>query len=106
VNVLSSGERTNKSWIISEVGNAAKFDLVVVSDEKGTSLFGYESSSKNSTLIRAHRNVVQVWLVTTESTRSGHGLIKRGVDTAINSNFTKKTFPIRRTQLFNFAIPK
>jgi hypothetical protein len=34
VNVLPSGERANETRVISEMGNAPEFDLVVVSNEK------------------------------------------------------------------------
>ena len=67
--------------------NASEFDLVVVSDHQFTTRLGHKRCSKNSPLVGASWDVVQVWLIAAKSTSARHGLIERGMNTIVGCYF-------------------
>ena len=76
-------KRLQHPWILAEVRNDAKFNLVVVRDQHLPPRLGTKGVPKPATLTRANRDVVQVGGLGREPSRAGHGLVKRGVDAAV-----------------------
>ena len=60
VDVLTAGERLDQAWVVSEVGDTAQLDLVVVGDEQLEARRGHERLAEAAAELGAHGDVVQV----------------------------------------------
>ncbi|CAB4657321.1 unannotated protein [freshwater metagenome] len=106
VNVLARFKRTDQTWIFRQVCDATEFDLVVVGDEERVALRGNKCLAEFAPEFTAHRNVVKVRSVGTETTCSRNRLVESRMNAAIGCNFGKESFAIGGTKLLDLAIGK
>ena len=104
VDVGAAAERFDQAWVSREVGDAAQLDLVVVGDEQLVTRRRNERLAELTTLIAAHRDVVQVGLVAAEPSGARHGLVERRMDATVGGDLGHQAGAVRAAQLLHLAV--
>ena len=83
MDVLVVLESLQHRCITADVGNQTQFDLGVIRRQKGMLIITRDESAAHfGTFGGAHRNVLQVGVIRTQTARGSQCLIERGMDAA------------------------
>ena len=104
MDVLTTRERINETGVLCEVGDTAQLDLVVVRDGEHVAGPRNEGLAELASLLAAHRDVVQVWLVGTQAAGAGDGLVEGGVNAPIRCHLCKQTLAVGGAKLLELAV--
>ena len=94
MNVYRIGEGFDQTRIICKVGDATKFDLVVIGNHEQVAIGRHKCCAKDLSFIRTDWDVVQVWLIATEPSSSGNHLVEGCMNSSVFSHRLKQALAI------------
>ena len=105
MDVLTLGEGLHEHVIARKVGKHAQLDLRIVGADQQVFLFDRDEGATDAlALLRAHRDVLQIWRCARETTCCRHCLVERGVHAVVRVDELQQTVHVGAFELGQLAV--
>ena len=104
MDVVACLEGGDQARVLSQVGDAAQLDLVVVGDQQLAARRSDERGAEHPSPLGPHRDVVQVGRVGAEPAGAGHRLVEGGPDAVVGADLGQQAHAVGGAQLLHLAV--